>query len=170
MVGKIPHASLAGLAELWEADEGIRRRFVFEAKLLTWSSPSATGIPTMTNAKLNYSVLQPMFNIWANACTSPRTPSLKAVRKEALYWVYELQRNRRVVLGCFDRYLWPRQVRKFWDLLNKPQNKIQIYCDAWGLRKLISQFIRRLPSKSRSPATGHISTIVLIHACTHISV
>ena len=83
MAGKIPKASLAGLAEMWEADEGIRRRFVFEGKLLVWKSPSSTGVPSMQNAKLNYSVLQPMFHIWANACTSPRTPAMSTVRKEA---------------------------------------------------------------------------------------
>ena len=83
MVGRIPRAQLTGLAEAWEQNDLIRRRFVFEGKLLLWTKPAQMGLPSMANAKLNYDVLLPYFNLWANACTKPRTPSLEAVKKQA---------------------------------------------------------------------------------------
>ena len=83
MVGRIPRAQLNGLAEAWEQDDLVRRRFVFEGKLLLWTKPAQTGLPSMANAKLNYDVLLPFFRIWSNACTKPRTPSLEAVQKQA---------------------------------------------------------------------------------------
>ena len=83
MAGRIPKAPLTGLAEEWEKCDNIRRRFVFEGKLLVWSKPAQTGIPSMQNAKLNFDVLLPLFHIWASSCTAPRTPRLAAVKKEA---------------------------------------------------------------------------------------
>ena len=85
MVGKIPRAQLTGLAEEWERNEAVRRRCLCEGKLLQWSSPSVTGVPTLAHAKLNCEILGPFFHTWANACTKPRTPSLEAVKKQATY-------------------------------------------------------------------------------------
>ena len=83
MVGRIPKASLAGLAELWEAEEAIRRRVLFDKKLLHWSKPELTGIPSLKHAKLNFQILKPFFSLWASGCTKPRTPSLDTVKKQA---------------------------------------------------------------------------------------
>ena len=181
MVGKIPKASLAGLAELWESDERIRRRFLFDKKLLEWSKPELTGIPSLKHAKLNFLVLKPFFSMWANGCTKPRTPALDVVNKQAVklngdmvhpcvcipcIYIYIYIYIYCLILYVYDFTLAPLKVRRFWDLLNVPICKIQIYCDAWGLRKMMSQYIRRLPTKSRSPAPGLISsTHNTVYAC-----
>ena len=89
MAGRIPKAPLTGLAEAWEADERVRRRMLHEGRLLLWLKPEQTGIPSMGNAKLNTPVLQPLFKIWANSCTKPRTPTLESVRKQARFSVIE---------------------------------------------------------------------------------
>ena len=48
----------------------------------------------------------------------------------------------------------PCQVRELLKILGQAAPpRVQVVCDAWGLRKFMSHYIRRFNSTSRSPAT-----------------
>ena len=79
------HDPLAGLADVWEGCDVIRRRLAWDGGMCKWLEPKATGVPSYQAASLNYDCLKPLFEMWSQATSAPKTLTLPRVKKQALY-------------------------------------------------------------------------------------
>ena len=94
----LPRLALEGLAERWENDEACRRRMLNDNALMIWKSPASTGVPSMEHAKMNYPSLVHFFEVWAELCDHPRTPSLPQIKKQA---------GQHFMLSCIGMFMGP---------------------------------------------------------------
>ena len=75
--------ALAGLAELWERNEVVRRRLLWDGLICKWPAPEAIGVPSYGSASLNFEILKDFFESWTRICTSPKTPMIPVIQLQA---------------------------------------------------------------------------------------
>ena len=61
----------------------------------------------------------------------------------------------------------PCKVQKLWQLVGKVPKKGEMECDAWGLRKFMSHFVKRFKQVHRPRETRFTFIHVCMHACVH---
>lgn len=60
----------------------------------------------------------------------------------------------------------PHQVKKLWELVGQKSTKGEIQCDAWGLRKFVSFFIKRL-AQTTKPRDPRLTKPCIVVLCMH---
>ena len=72
------------LAELWESDRQVRDRLRNNGgKMVQWVSDELINKPTMAGIALNCCALTHLANWWCKRQTSPKSPSVLDLKKEA---------------------------------------------------------------------------------------
>ncbi|CAE7373783.1 unnamed protein product, partial [Symbiodinium sp. CCMP2456] len=58
----------------WEACETVRRRILWDGRLLAWPKAELIGVASYKAASLNGEVLTIFFNAWVAECDAPKSP------------------------------------------------------------------------------------------------
>ena len=77
---------LHALAKAWDGHDLIRAQVRNNGKLLSWPSPSATGVASKASMKLNRFSVQIVLRVWGGTCLSPKSPPIGWLREEVGLW------------------------------------------------------------------------------------
>ena len=142
MDGNFRIDSLDGMAAAWEGSAEIRQAFRDHKSLLQW--PTTVGVPSMNAIAMNSEVLVRVAEVWVRVYD---------------FWGCNQQIRTIPVKPTLH------QVKAFYGLmLGEPAiraNKVSVYRDAWGVRKLMSHALRNLRS-DRIPRDPRARTVARV--------
>ena len=75
-------AAESTLAKMWEENRHIRNRLRQEGALVIWPKPELIGHPNMAAIALNSYPLQVLAKWWCPQQGSPKSPSVRALKRE----------------------------------------------------------------------------------------
>ena len=154
----------------WEGNEIVRRRILWDGRLLAWPKAELIGVASYKAASLNEEVLTIFFNAWVAECDAPKSPGVPLMKEQARVLQCLLLHMCEVSLHAAHH---SSQVLRLCKLCGKDVPKTQRDCDGWGLRKLFSHFVKRLvqttrPTDTRLLRTGVSSGLFCFICCIHV--
>ncbi|CAE7273652.1 unnamed protein product [Symbiodinium sp. CCMP2592] len=67
----------------WESNEIVRRRILWDGRLLAWPKAELIGVASYKAASLNGEVLTIFFNAWVAECDAPKSPGVPLMKEQA---------------------------------------------------------------------------------------
>ena len=153
------------LAALWEEDVVIRKTLRDNGKMLTWPKKALTGIATLSALSQNRAAINDALTVWASHETTPKSPPVEWLKDEVcdvqtLFSISDgfvigrfLEQIISVVSNLFGN-IWKKsqtktdivaktQVKQLYVLVNVEVKPVNLYLDAWGVKRMISLCLRR---------------------------
>ena len=163
--GDLDTHTLDGLAKSWESDRVVRYNTRKSKTLLTWPKKlnkdgnweTLTGVCSMEALKMNAPVMRHLLEYWCPIAPDRKTAHVDYVkpqaRRESWTWISlalsSLNSNPIRYSTSFCHTLFPQQVREFREQLGLDDNVSLVYCEAHGMKGLVSLMIRRHDGSKR---------------------
>ena len=136
------------LAKLWDAHAVVREQVRATGKLLLWPSAKQTGVISKASLSTNRHVILAIVDVWSSTCKTPKAPNIPWLRQEVL----SSETPRIMCCSSTDLIhypimrhgvLHPVEVEEIHRLLTPVVDKVNVYVDQWGCKRLCTWAIRR---------------------------
>ncbi|CAL1152500.1 unnamed protein product [Cladocopium goreaui] len=105
------------LADTWEENHQIRKNLRLTGKMMVWPKVDLTGVATLQSLSANRLCVGDALCVWATHCPDHAKPP-------PVEWLKD-------------------EVKQLYELLSIEPKPINIYLDAWGVKRSISLCLRR---------------------------